>query len=65
MEIKPTLKQARLLAGMTIEEARKIISVSKSTYMDYENNPDKVTVAQAKKLAEAFNIPYNEIFFNN
>lgn len=64
MEIKPTLKQARLLAGMTIEEARKIISVSKSTYISYEDNPDKMTVAQAKKLAEAFNVPYDEIFFS-
>ncbi len=64
MEIKPTLKQARLLAGMTIEEARKIISVSKSTYISYEDNPDKMTVAQAKKLAEAFNVPCDEIFFS-
>jgi DNA-binding XRE family transcriptional regulator len=59
-----TLKQWRLVKELTIEQMAKACDVSTNTYSAWENDPGKVKVKNALKIAEALGVSVNEIFFN-
>lgn len=58
-----TVKQARLLAGVTQQEMADALGVHRSTYIKMESDPEEITVGQAKKISEVTGIPVDNIFF--
>ncbi|EOR24993.1 phage-related Cro-like protein [Niallia nealsonii AAU1] len=62
--LKFTLKQARLLKGLTQDQVAKELGVHVQTYRKMEKHPDDVTVGEAKKLSEILEFSYDFIFFN-
>lgn len=65
MTEKLTVKQHRLIRGISQEEMAEKIGIHVQTYRAWEENPEKISIAKAKKIAAAFNISINEIFFAN
>lgn len=60
-----TLKQVRLLKEKSQHDLAEMLGVHVQTYRKLEENPDLVTIGQAKKLAKYLGISYDEIFFDN
>lgn len=65
MTEKLTLKQRRLINDFTQEEMANKIGVHINTYRNWEEEPSKISIEKAKKIASALNISINEIFFIN
>lgn len=65
VKLKFTLKQARLLKGLTQKEVAKKLGVHVQTYSNMERNPDDVTVGEAKLISEILGFSYDFIFFND
>lgn len=60
---KITLKAARVNAGLTQTELAKKIGKSEATIINWEKNPEKITVENFKKLCLCLNIDMSQIFF--
>lgn len=58
-----TLKQARVLKEKTQDEMASLLRIHVQTYRKLEENPETVTVGQAKVISRFLDIPYNDIFF--
>jgi DNA-binding XRE family transcriptional regulator len=58
-----TLKQCRVLREKTQEDMAKLLNVHVQTYRKIEDNPDIVTIAQAKAICEYLDFDYDVIFF--
>ncbi len=58
-----TIKQARLFAYKSQKEMADFLGVHVQTYRKIEENPKKVTVEQAMKIAKFTGIPYDQIVF--
>lgn len=58
-----TLKKARLVNEKTQQEMANAIGVYIDTYRKMEENPERVTIENAKKIAKFLNMSVNEIFF--
>lgn len=63
MEIKITLKAARVNAGLTIKEAAKALEVTAATLVNWEQGKTHPTMAKAVKISEVYNFPLDNIFF--
>lgn len=59
-----SLKQARLLKGLTQKEVAEKLGIHKQTYGKLEKNPDEVTIGQAKQISQILDFSYDFIFFN-
>lgn len=64
IKLKLTLKQARLLKGLTQKEVAKKLGVHVQTYSNMEKNPDDVTIGEAKLISEILGFSYDFIFFS-
>lgn len=62
-KLQITLKAARVNAGLTIRGASKKIGVSHGTLIKWEKNSGIVNPITQAKIAEAYSIPINAIFF--
>ena len=60
-----TLKKARLVSEKTQQEMADAIGVYIDTYRKMEENPERVTIENAKKIANFLGLSVNEIFFVN
>lgn len=58
-----TLKQARLLKGLTQKEVARELGVHVQTYSKMEKQPEEITIGDAKKLSEILNVSFDNIFF--
>lgn len=58
-----TLKQARLLSGLTQVEVAQKLDVHRDTYMKWERNADMMPVGKAKQASMIFGRGVDEIFF--
>lgn len=58
-----TLKHLRLLREKSQEECAKTLNIHVQTYRKLEENPDDITIGQAKKLSAFLQIPYDDIVF--
>jgi transcriptional regulator with XRE-family HTH domain len=58
-----TVKQWRLAKGLSQDEMAKKCNVHRNTYANWEENPDGISVGNAKIIAEALNEPIDIIFF--
>lgn len=60
-----TVKQARRLRDLTLDEISAMLGVSRYIYMNYEKCPESIPIGIAKKFCEIVNIPIDQIFFIN
>ena len=58
-----TLRQARRLRDKSQDEMAELLDVHVQTYRKLEENPDNVTIEQAKKISRFLDVNYDEIFF--
>ena len=58
-----TLKKARLINEKTQQEMADAIGVYIDTYRKMEENPERVTIEKAKKIASFLGMSVNDIFF--
>lgn len=59
-----TLRQARRLADVTVDEMAATLGISKNTYIAYERNPGRMRVETAQAAAEKLGRKPEEIFFH-
>ncbi|MGQ0419115.1 helix-turn-helix transcriptional regulator [Bacillus sp. HC-Mk] len=60
-----TMRQARLVKGITQQEMAIKLNVHVDTYRKMEKNPDEVTIGNAKKISNLLGFSYDQIFFND
>lgn len=60
-----TMKQWRLAKELSQEEMAAKCNVHRNTYASWEENPDNVSVGNAKIISEALGESVNTIFFNS
>lgn len=58
-----TVKQARMFAGLTQQDMANELCVHRTTYIRLEENPDSITVGQAKVISRVTGVPIDDIFF--
>lgn len=61
---KFTLAECRNDVGLTQEQVAERLGISRSRYSQMENDPSKVTVGQAKAIAEVLGRSYSDIVFS-
>lgn len=61
---KLTLKQARLISGLTQKQLAEKIGVHTTTIAAWEKEPSKVSISNAIKIAELLDMSIS-IFLNN
>ncbi|XLP21563.1 helix-turn-helix domain-containing protein [Bacillus toyonensis] len=59
-----TIKQVRLVKGITQKEVAEQLNVHVDTYRKMERHPDDITIGDAKKICNFLEIGYDHIFFN-
>lgn len=59
-----TVKQARLLAGLSQAKVAQKMGVNVDTYRRIEKNPECSTIESAKKICRILNMPFDTIFFD-
>lgn len=64
MNLKLTLKQARLLAGLTQRDVAEVLGVHVQTYMKWERNPEEMSIGTAKQFSRIVNVSLENIFFD-
>lgn len=62
--MKPTLRQIRLMREITQGDMANKLGVHRNTYTNWEENPGKIPVEQAKRISEILQADMNDIFFN-
>lgn len=60
---KLTIKQARVLAGLTQKELAKKLGISIPTYLAYEKKRNEMRVTTAIKFSKIVNIPIENLIF--
>lgn len=60
---KLTVKQWRLAKGKTIAEMAQAVGVHPNTFRKWENDPEKIPIYAARKIAFALGEKINDIFF--
>ena len=58
-----TLKAARVNAGLTQNEAAKMVGTTKTTISNYERYLSKPSIERAQKLASAYGCTVNDLKF--
>jgi len=58
-----TVKQWRLAKGISQEDMAKHCGVHRNTYASWEDNPEAVSIGNAKIIARALGESVNTIFF--
>ena len=54
-------KVARILAGYTQEQIAKVLMIHRTTYVELEKQPERLTVAQVKQLCKLYRLPIEEL----
>ncbi len=58
-----TMKQARVGADMTQQQVADRLGVHVQTYQRMENNPEDISIKQAKNFADIVGVNFEDIFF--
>ncbi|KXB34846.1 helix-turn-helix transcriptional regulator [Atopobium deltae] len=58
------LRDIRKIARFTQEQVAGILGVSTPTYIKLEKNPELLTIEDARRLAQLFNVSVTQIFFD-
>ncbi|MBQ9003502.1 MAG: helix-turn-helix transcriptional regulator [Eggerthellaceae bacterium] len=59
------LVEARKHARYSQEQVASHLGISRPTYSKMEQDPEIVTIEDAKKLSELFGVPVGDIFFGS
>lgn len=59
-----TVKQWRLAKGLSQDYMAAKCGVHRNTYAAWEENPDCISIGNAKTIAKALEVPVNDIFFS-
>ncbi|MBG9838389.1 MULTISPECIES: helix-turn-helix transcriptional regulator [Bacillus cereus group] len=59
-----TIRQARLVKGITQRDVAKKLNVHVQTYRKMEEHPDNITIGDAKIICDYLGMSYDQIFFN-
>lgn len=60
-----TVRAYRRAREISQENMAKQLGVSVGTYQNWEKEPEKITIANAVKIAKIFGVSMNEIEFKN
>lgn len=60
-----SLKQLRLVRGKTQDDMAKLLNIHVQTYRKLEENPDEITIKQAKIISGFLEVSYDDIFLVN
>lgn len=58
-----SIKQIRLSKEIKQQEMADALGIHVQTYRKLENNPENATIAQAKRIAEVLEVPYDNLIF--
>lgn len=58
-----TLKAARINAGLRQDEAAKMLGISVSTLIKWEQSPESISALKQKDISDTYNIPIDNIIF--
>ena len=58
-----TLKQTREDRGVTKAAVCKHLGISRPTYNEYEEHPEKMKIETAKSIADFLHVDVHDIFF--
>ena len=58
-----SMRAARVNACLTLEEAAKELGITKNTLISYETGKVSPRIETAKRMAELYDIPMNDINF--
>ncbi len=59
------LIEARKNARYSQEQVAGLLGISRPTYAKMESNPETITIEDAKKLSELFDVSVADIFFSS
>ena len=63
MQIKISVKAARVNAGLNLVPAAKMIGIGKDKLIKWESPPELIPGIFQKKMAEVYDLPIDCIFF--
>lgn len=58
-----TLREARESKGVKIAAMAEHLGITRQTYRVYENNPESMSVGQARSACDFLGYPVTDIFF--
>ena len=58
-----TVRQARMFAGLTQQQMADKLCIHRTTYIKLEENPDTITVGQARVISRETGVSVDDIFF--
>ena len=64
-EVKHTIKDLRVRAGLSQSEASKKLGVTEPTLRKWENDSSVLSFRQMKEIAGLYHIPLDYIFFGD
>ena len=59
-----TIKQARVLAGLTQAEMAEKIGINRSTYIKIEKDPLRATIRQINQISEMTGVSIGDLFLS-
>lgn len=62
--MKYTLRQTRLLREISQEKMANELGIHRNTYANWEDNPGRIPIEQAKRISEILQVKTDDIFFN-
>ena len=61
-KVKHTIKDLRVRAGLSQDEAAQKMNINKRTLQKWENDPTKLSVGTIARFSELYGIPTDYIF---
>ena len=58
-----TMKQWRKAKEISQERMAEYLGIHVNTYINWEKEPEKISIENSQKIAEIFGIPINDILF--
>ena len=58
-----TLRQARLISGLSQKELGELVGVHATTIAIWEKNPEKISISNDEKITQLLNVDF-DIFLN-
>lgn len=59
------LQALRRARNITQKEMAKLLGIHENTYVNWEHNPDKITISYAVKIANILNATVDDIFLKS
>lgn len=59
------MKMARVGAGLRQKDVAEQMGIHVQTYMKMEQNPEDISIKDAKRFAEIVGVSWTDIFFQN